>query len=216
MLNAVNSYKSPFISPVITHLSNAPSSFSPTTLTKKIYEFCFPYFKSGSGFFFLGFGICETYHMLSDKKRLNLNTENKISPNYLGLHGTLLIGAGICTEVESLHSFSVINLGSILSKISSAGGVLFLLANFVGLQANINMYEQGQNIDCTTSEKNRQIAYWMCRSAVTGILSNLGYIIATAIALFGASTAIAVLIGIISSCFGGIKILFDLVAWMKG
>jgi hypothetical protein len=193
---------------IIPAISAAKKLIPPNSeLPKKVYDLALPYFKACSGAFFLGYGSFEIY---SDLKRPPCTVESlSESPQlYLKAHGSLLIATGACSAFETLHTFAYINLGRLFAAVSSVGSACFLFANLLAVEENISVYEKARST-IPRNEEEKSNLLWICQGAVWGILSNLGYIITTAMVVFGASTAVSLLIGVISACFGGLKILFD-------
>lgn len=155
----------------------------------KIYELVLPLFKAGSGLFFLGYGSKE---ICFDARKLSQR-------DYALAHGSLFICSAVCSLFEALHLFAVKNLGNFYPIVSWTGTGLFLFANFIALEENIRFFE----------EAKKQDNHIAMKSAVAGILSNLGYITTAAIAILGGSAALAFVIACVSACFGGLKILLD-------
>lgn len=152
-------------------------------------------------------GIQGLSEMFSARKAPSAPTNGLLSHHYLQTHGSFLLGSGVCTGLDVLHKWEFINLGSLLKVFQGIGSFLFLYANVFALEKNINQYESlRQKISDHQPSPHEK---WLLRGALAGILSNLGYITATAAAVFGAATAIALLIGVISACFGNLKILYD-------
>ena len=69
----------------------------------------------------------------------------------------------------------------------------------------MRVYEEIQKAE----GEGRGIAEFQKQSNLLGIISNLGYIMATALILFGGSTAMALVLGVIGSFSGAMKILYD-------
>lgn len=190
--------------------------------SEKIFRMVLPYFKTSSSLYFLGYAskeLCfdvnlETESSLSSKinqcRETTLPDTQSLAAirDFSIAHGVLFIGTGVCTALEALHEFSLINLGNAHSPIAWTGTGLFLFANMVSLQQNLAIFKQASEMSLAT-EQDKQQAETMLRSAILGMISNLGYITATSIAILGAPTAIAVIIGCISAFFGSLKILHD-------
>lgn len=205
----------------ISALSKFPAYIEQLTIIRrlggvqKVYDICLSLFKGGSGLFFLGYGTKEIafdarqltpsqWH-LENKKKLAINT----AAEYALAHGTLFAAAGICSILECLHYFSAVNLGQHLPIFSCFSAGLFLFANFVALEQNINLFVEAQEIIKEKVQSEIPNALIQMRSAFLGMISNLGYIMATAVAVMGASAGIAFLIGCVAACFGALKILHD-------
>lgn len=176
-----------FVSPIPLFVKNFGLSHKIVN-AEKIYQFVLPYFKTGTAFFFLGFGAKE---ICFDAK--------KVDGGYALDHGTLYIGAAICSIFESLHHFYVINFDKYYSLISWSGTSLFLLANLIALDENVSLYYEGKE----------QGDFTKIKSAILGIISNFGYLTSGAFAILGGSATITFLIAGVSACFGGLKILHD-------
>lgn len=203
-------------------MSSSNLFISALASSEKIFRIVLPYFKTGSSLYFLGYAskeLCidvnlEADSSLSSKidhcRETTLPDTQSLAAirDFSIAHGVLFIGAGVCTALEALHEFSLINLGKAHSPIAWTGTGLFLFANMVSLQQNMTIFKQASEMSLAT-EQDKQQAEKMLRSAILGMISNLGYITATSIAILGAPTAIAVVIGCISAFFGSLKILHD-------
>lgn len=178
---------------------------------EKIYKTILPIFKGGSSLFFYGYGSKE---LCLDARQKYISDSSQTERthrclcqaittryNYALFHGMLFLGAGTLTAFEALHEFALLNLGKYKDLVSFVGSGFFVFANLVALEQNIFLYRLAEK-KCPHETELRT-------SAILGIMSNLGYITAATIALVGLPTAIAVLIGCISACFGGVKILYD-------
>jgi len=183
-----------------------------SAICERVQSVIIPYFKAGSSTFLCGFGSIEVHGSFSENR--SKNAPQKLL-SYSEMHGMLLLGAGFCNGLEALNDFSIVNLGKIYTPINIAGGFLFLFANLLSLEENITLYLKCQTTERDLSDIDRASFQTEQHSAIFGILSSLGYITATAFALFGASTTIALLVGVLSAFFGGLKILIDFLAWMR-
>jgi len=198
---------------MITNISSNWPSIHPVTLfpqaarviteiNEKIAKFVLPYFSAGCSFFLFSQGVLELFY----------SQKAQSSREYLQAHGGLLVGSGFCTGVTYLHTKSIVNLGILLPIIQTVGSVLFLYAHLVALDENMTTLERLRNTSICNNPQKEHLLNLQKRSAIFGILSNLGYIAATALALFGATATGALVIGIIAACFGGLKMLHDLLA----
>jgi hypothetical protein len=193
-------------------------------LFQKIYDFVLPYFKAGTSLFFFGYGTKELYmdvRQTTEKKdvkkptnALALNNFRQASLDVSSFehaiaHGVLFLGAGMCTALEAFHLFALTNLESFASLVGYGGAGCFLFANLVALEQNMNIYAKADQLSSEASEEERQEAWQLKKSAILGIISNLGYILATAVSLLGDLTAIVLLFGSVGACSGCFKILYD-------
>lgn len=179
------------------------------TLASKVQEAIYPHFQISSSVYFFGMGSIEMFNVLypsaSDQKIKTIRNA------CLAVHGGLLIGVGVSSALEALHSCGLICLGNLRNLVCFGGNLLFLTANLVALEENIRLYWHISVSDQMDMDKDQSKLFWEKQSIIWGILSNLGYITAAACLLFGGGTALALLIGVISSFFGGLKALHDFI-----
>lgn len=174
------------------HLPTPPLP-SAAAIVNKTIAFVDTHFKACSGAILCAQGSWETVAA----KRSSSQKE------YYRFHSGLLIGSGISSLVESLDCWKAIDLGTLLKTVQNTTSALFLFANFVALEENINTFEQLRSLEDPEM-------VWKRQAALAGILSNLGYIMTAAVAMFGFSTAVVILLGAISAFFGGVKMLCDI------
>jgi hypothetical protein len=183
-------------------------------LVKKVHAFVFPAYMAGSAVFFTGYGVKEIgwnykQNAVEHVRRADINNTALPALGYPLVHGSLFVATGIFNAFEALHAFACINLGNKLRTVVAAGNLTFLFANVLDLQENVCLYEQAVTFSkCGTVEKTVE-ADIQKKSAILGILSNLGYIASTAITLLGVSAGMALLLACFGSCWGGLKILYD-------
>lgn len=161
----------------------------------KLYQMALATFKGGSGLFFLACGtkeVCFDARCISQKE-------------YSLSHGSFFLCSAVCTLLEAVHLFKIADLGKMYPVISWTGAYLFLFANFIGLEQCIRVFEEAKEM----KDDN------LMKSAVVGGISNFGYIAAAAIAILGGPAGIAFLIGCVSACFGGLKMMLDFYILMK-
>lgn len=137
------------------------------------------------------------------------------SEAYLNMHGGLMLSSGGFSLLDALQEFGLMSLGSIANVVSNVGSVLFLCANIIALEENVRLYHELKNTDWDKTNIDEKELQWLKQSTCWGILSNIGYIIATATLLFSSATSLALVIGLLSCLAGGIKILYDLAIWVK-
>lgn len=199
------------------YLLGSPARYA---LSEKIKELIIPYFKLGASAYLSGFGCSEIAKNFSKKQALDqLNsTQHKAfncSTTYLNMHGGLMLSSGYFSLIDALNEFGVISLGSLATAVCTAGSVLFLCANIIALEENVRLFNDLNETDWSQTNIDEQELRWLRQSAFWGILSNLGYIGATASLLFSGATPLALLVAVLSCFAGGIKILHDLSLWAK-
>ncbi|MEI8365770.1 MAG: hypothetical protein WCF65_05060 [Parachlamydiaceae bacterium] len=178
-------------------------------LVDKVRHVAYSSFVAGSGAYHCGWGTAELSGAMTNT---GLNKGYKLAPslNYQIIHGTFIGATGVCGVLEGLNSFGWINYGKIATTVCSAGSIFFLYANIAALEESVRIYEELQKHEIegglVEQEKN---AFRKC-AAIWGILSNLGYIVATACVLFGASTAMAFVFGVIGTLSGAFKFICDM------
>ena len=208
------SHFSPTYATITLHIHKKTSACFISDKMKNIALSCF---KSGTCLYFSAFGGSE---LLQNFKRSAQETPllNKIvtySSAYLNLHGGLMIGCGLASLLDVLHSFGVVNLGSLANAVNKAGNILFLSANIIALEEGVRLFEVIKKTEWSKTNIEEKELNWLKRSVFFGLLSNLGYCLTTASLLFGGSAAITLLIATFSCLSGGIKIIYDLSLWAK-
>jgi hypothetical protein len=202
-----------FISPA--HLYKPASTSFISDKMKSIALGCF---KAGTSLYLSSFGGSEILQNLKKSTTQDTPLFKRIVRNstaYLNLHGSFMMGCGLTSLLDALHSFGVVNLGNFTNAVRKAGNLLFLSANIIALEEGVRLFEVIQNTDWSKTNIEEKELNWLKRSVFCGILSNLGYCLATASLLFGGPTAITVLLAIFSCFSGGIKIIYDLFLWAK-
>lgn len=201
MINSisVNSHHFANVSQFCKNLFNSSSG-----LAEKIQQIAYPYFTAGSGVYYCGSGGKEIY---SATVGYAVEKRDVFSPSRLfqGIQGFFITATGVCGVAEAFNSFDLINYGGFTNSVYAAGNIFFLCANLVALEDAVRVYEEIQKAE----GEGREIAEFQKQSNLLGIISNLGYIMATALILFGGSTAMALVLGIIGSFSGAMKILYD-------
>ena len=177
-----------------------------------VRKIAYPIFKATTSSYLLGFGSFEfSQTLINDHTTENQTIHQsalKSSKAYMYCHGGLIGSSGFCGILETVENFGIASLGSIGKGIFKAGNVFFLGANILALEENVRLYEAAVNSSDTLTDKE-----WHIRSAVSGIISNVGYILATSIFLLGGPAGIALAIGVIGASSGAFKILCDFILW---
>lgn len=189
-----------------------------SAISERIQKLAYPFFKGGSSLYLCSTGTAEIVQNITKKAedpRISVLSKQSLVPSnaYLNLHGGLMISSGSFSLIDLLHEFGVINIGSIANAVCTAGSVLFLCANIFALEENVRLYNEIENTDWAQTNIDEKELRWLKNAACFGIVSNLGYLVATAALLFGGATAITILIAVLSSLAGGIKILYELTIW---
>jgi hypothetical protein len=196
------------------HISQISWAGKAANLYKKISPLIRPVYNSSCAVMFTSQGAFEL-HKAARKKTACLSPSRFVEPkNYYPLHGGLLIASGVCSAFEGAYFFKAIDLGKLFKPLQVAGGVTFLLAMILELEKNIQHFEMlSAKASHADTEKEAASIKWEKRATFTGILSNIGYILATSLTLFGLATGFALFIGVISACFGLMSLIFD---YLKG
>lgn len=205
MLNLMSNVKNftEIYSPFFTDMGNIILRHPLADLIKKV---AYPVFKATTSSYLASFGSFEL-------SRLNAARSSQMAADkaYLSTHGALITASGACGIVEMLDRCGIVTLGQEVSKaLFMAGSLFFLMANIIALEENVRLYEIAESLP-----PQDETTFWLRRSAVSGMLSNINYIIATATLLLGGPTAIALVIGAIGAMSGAFKILCDFVMWAK-
>lgn len=179
-------------------------------LTEKVRQVAYPYIVASSGTYYCGQGASE----LVVAKKLDSNASDKaIEPKreYLITHGVLMGATGVCGILEGLNGFGAISYGKFAQSVCVAGSIFFLYANIANLEENIRVYHELMKNADLPKGLERDHFIFQKSSVIWGILSNLGYIFATACLLFNASATMAFIFGVLGSFSGAFKFLCDCV-----
>ncbi len=198
----------------------ALKAVSTCMISDKIKAVAAIFFKGCTSLYLCAFGTMEMGQNIKKDSFVenSLSTQDKVinsSASYLNLHGTLLFSSGTLGLMDALQGFGLVNFRSLAQAVSTASSTLFLCANVVALDENVRLLNELMITDWSKTNITDQELKWMKQSAFWGMLSNLGYIVTTASLLFSGATALTILMAAFSCCTGGIKILFDLLAWAK-
>lgn len=200
-------------------LSPIFQTVNPVAVIEKIENITLPYFKSLASFYLGVFGTLEIKQCVQKKNPENITRLEyrtlSASKAYLNLHGALLVGSGIFSMVDALHEFGLLGLSRTAEIISIAGSVLFLGANIIALEENVRLFNEIVNTDWSTRNVDAKELDLLKLSTFWGILSNIGYIAATASLLFSGATTITLVLGALSCFAGGVKIIYDLLDWKR-
>lgn len=189
-------------------------------IPKKLQSIANNCFKGGTSAYLCLFSSLELYQgIISTRKMDNKETTiDKIanaSKLYFNSHGGLLLGCGLFSLADALQDFGLVNFHFYGNIVSICANVLFLGASILALKENIRQFLELKKIDCKKMNIDEKELNLMKRSAFFGIISNLGYTIATASLLYNDATAFAIMIAIFSCFSGGIKIFYDISAWAQ-
>lgn len=204
-------------------LALPPSSFGKfmsDPISEKIQRLALFCFKSMTNLFLGICGASEVAQLIRktpSTPKMGLVRKRSFSPPdaYLTIHGGLMIGSGSLSLFAVLNEFRILNLHTMGSFVAAGGNFLFLGANIFALEENLRLFQELNKKDWKQPTIETTELNGMKRSAFWGILSNLGYILATTALLFNIATGIAIVIIILSGLAGGIKILYDLFLWGK-
>lgn len=116
-----------------------------------------------------------------------LYSSHKTNREFYEVHGFMFAGSGV------MGIFAVLFKMNTLEAISNG---LFTFSNFIALQYHIILIRN------STEQHIR-------KSAAIGIVSNLGYIISSALITMGPWPTLALIFGILAVCAGSIKIIYD-------
>lgn len=181
-------------------------------LADLIRKIAYPIFKATTSTFLLGVGSFELSKTARNSPLRPAPLENTAKTSslaYIAMHGGLIAGSGICGLIETIENFGLATFGSIGNALFKAGNILFLGANMLALEENVRLYQASFSLDDSNDQASIQRL-----SAIAGISSNLGYIIATSTLLLGGAAGFALAIGGIAACSGGLKILCDFMLWL--
>lgn len=190
-------------------------------LSDKIYGITRPFFTLIPA---LWFGVEAIKELFFTAKREDVKVMSCIddcrknvlpSKQYLNMHGSMFLGAGICYGIESLKHFFSNEFGKIFESLAKVGNAFFFFANLLALEENIRLYEYACKLDQTPAEDHKTNTFWLKQSAIWGILSNLGYIAFICVSALSSSASMALIIGVIAAFSGAIKIIADFIDWIK-
>lgn len=129
---------------------------------------------------------------------------NRFPPNdFHGTHGLLYLASGASGLLSCCAGAASKVLGNI-------GGGFFLSANIVDLDFNVSIYRLASSIDLKNApESLKEAVHRLKRSAIIGMISNIGHIITPFTILFGPYLALTIFFTGIAVSTGCIKILYD-------
>lgn len=198
------------------------------TISDRIKNLAISIFKLSTSLYLGVFGTCELVqkNMQADPQKVNGTSKTTLqkvqssSYAYLCIHGGLMTGSGVFGLLEALESFGVTSfgltsVGNVANGLGAAGNILFLGANIIALAENMRLYNDIKETDWTKTNIVEGELIWIEQSVMWGIVSNLGYIVATASLIYHGMTALVLVVAALSCFAGGIKILYDLALWAK-
>lgn len=188
--------------------------------TAKLTRVVFDLRHTWQGFYFLSYGIFETLkgrvviqkniespQLIEFSKRINIFVKSwqEIGKKeaFSLIHGALFFKTGLFLSLEGLDYLNIIDLGSFLNPIQSAGAFTFVCAKTLSLQYHVRIFLEA------CEKKNSEEVFHQKISAITGIIKTLGYLLLILIPLLGGSTALALVFGCIGVTTGAIKVLHD-------
>lgn len=201
-------------------LSKFCETISACQLSERVKTLAISCFKGGTCAYLCLFGNLELYQNIIAKKTEEIQNSTlckvtSLSKAYFNVHGGLLLGCGLLSLADLLHEFGVLNLGPIENIVNVGTNVLFLCASILALKENIRVLYELKNLDKTAANLDEKELHWIGQSAFFGLISNVGYIIATASLIFNGATTFTILAAIFSCFFGGIKVIYDIFTWAK-
>lgn len=182
-------------------------------LEQLIRKLAYPIFRGTTSSYLAGFGsleLLQAHQKAPSKDRQASATDLKSSSVYLNTHGGLIAASGIGGIMETLEYCGVATFGAVGPAIFKASNLCFLGANIIALEENVRLYNAVSEAEDSLSGKPL-----LMLSAISGIISNLGYIFATSVLLLGGPVGIALAIGVVGACSGAYKILCDFILWKR-
>jgi len=125
-------------------------------------------------------------------------------------HGGLFLASGVCGVTSALHGLEAISLGILAPVVELSCNALFLFANILALGFHIKYVCQIAKCYRGAQGAEREVLKQLLISFITGIISNIAYIIAMAALIFGGPVAMVIVFAGIGVTFGAFKILYDL------
>lgn len=184
-----------------------------------VYDFAQRYFMTAQSLFFCAFGVKEAVmdgiwvqqevgrEPPKEGWKKTVGHVREVVANMSVSHGAFYFGSGVTGGLSAMHDLGVVDLGVSYEPMVQASAVCFLFASLWALEANVRLFREAEQMkgDEDTIEQIK-------RSAILGILNNLGYAIATAMSLFDAPTAMVLVVGMFGLTTGAIKIVYDFVS----
>lgn len=182
-------------------------------LISKISRLAYPAYVASCGAYYTASGAYSLSTSLKTPVKDVADKVNRLSParDFLRIYGGFTLATGICGVLEALNSFGVINYGKFTNIVYALGSITFLYANLAALEENIRVFQVLQKTEVADHPNAHERLSMQKSSAIWGILSNMGYIVATACLLLGASSGMAFVFGVIGAFSSGFKMLYDFV-----
>ncbi len=147
-----------------------------------------------------------------------LNSCHKVelpSEYYLKVHGLTLLVSGILSGITCLQNVFSSDFRGFCTAIGKAANGSFIYASLLALEENIRIYKYAENHNYSDIEEALKHSNRLRFSAMLGIFSSLSYIISTALTLIGLAATVALVIGIIATFSGALKVIYDFISWSK-
>lgn len=167
-------------------------------LAQRIYDLSLPYIHATTALYYCGRGANEI------RSHSNIYHEVKYSGKIYRISrkqvlGALYAGTGLVDAFMALQEFTKKNVSHLSNWLKHAGNTCFFFANLIELEGNISAYRKSLDTDSMQARK----------SAILGILTNLGYISAVVLAMFNSTMTAAIIITLTTTLAVGFKIVYD-------
>ncbi|CCB87254.1 type III secretionT3S chaperone [Parachlamydia acanthamoebae UV-7] len=208
-----------------------PAVKEAVVITQKVANFGIRFFPIIQGGGYVGYGL-KVFIWDGLRNRIRLHIENKggtigyVSQVFQGfyariksiqfqttqfsfLYGFSAIGAGGCGIASGICRLSYQGLSCAANILGSAARGFFMFGDILSLQYYVNVFFSASELAKSSSGDTRQVALKMRISAGLGIFICFAYLLAGALALFGAPIGVAFAIGCVAGLTSCLKGLFD-------
>lgn len=163
-------------------------------LSEKVYKLALPWILTSSGVYYCGIGAGELLY--NEKAHNEIDVARKTTGNpFKRMHGYMYVGTGVVESMEAFLAFTKKSVAHCFSWLRHFGHTCFFFANLIELHRNLLAYERGEG---GFSSQAKEIA-------MMGILSNLGYMVGLALALFDSTMTLACILMFLAALLSGIK-----------
>lgn len=129
--------------------------------------------------------------------------------SYNVVHGSLMLGTGVCEFLLGLQQFGCVTLGAATPLVMGVSNACFFLGNLVMLVHNVRLFQQACLISEDASEEVKANAKRVKTSAIISMVSALNYIVGITAMMMGGPIALIAMFLALGLTFGGLKILYD-------
>ncbi len=127
----------------------------------------------------------------------------------LVLHGLLFVQSGLFGLAAAVRRHKLIQFGKIGALFDPLSRAYFLLANLLALRQSLLRFQRAKMLEKNPETFSPHEILSLKRSAVIGILAAIDYILLTAVAVIGFSSAILFFIAGLAATTGCLQVIYD-------